>query len=117
MDKSNSAAMNAWLGILCGAGIGTLMMGPAIFAAIMSGGAGHGSYIAARALFPFSMLLTLLEGSIGPVSIAVGLLQFPLYGALIGWAVAMRTTRPAVLIFVHLIAALACFSGLLPNFS
>lgn len=104
----------AWLG----AGIGAIMAIPAIFAAIASGGAGHGTYIAARVLFPFSMLLTRLEGSIGLIGMAVGVLQLPLYGAVAGRAVAVRGNSLFLpLTTVHLVAVLACFSGLLPNFS
>ncbi|WP_165927231.1 hypothetical protein [Sphingomonas sp. BK235] len=69
-------------------------------------------------LFPFSMLLTRLEGEIGPLAMAAGLLQFPLYGALVGRAVAVKTDR--VVFFaaaMHLVAVLACFSGLLPDLS
>ena len=103
---------------LVGAGVGIVIAIPAILVAVMSGGAGHGSYIAARVLFPFSMLLTRLEGSIGPVAMCMGLFQFPLYGALVGRALALKTYRAsAVLTVVHLIAALVCFSGLLPYFS
>jgi len=104
----------AWLG----AGIGVIIAIPAIFAAIASGGAGHGTYIAATVLFPFSMLLTRLEGSIGLIGMAVGMLQFPLYGAVAGRAVAVRGNSYFLpLMTVHLVAVLACFSGLLPNFS
>ncbi|TCP31923.1 hypothetical protein EV292_109102 [Sphingomonas sp. BK235] len=101
-----------------GAGIGAIIAAPAILAAIMSGGAGHGSYVAARVLFPYSMLLTRLEGEIGPVAMGAGLLQFPVYGALVGRTVAVKTDRSVFFAgTVHLVAALACFSGLLHGFS
>lgn len=116
MGQSNSAARRTRLGTWRGVGIGTLLTGPAILAAIMSGGAGHGSYITARVLFPFSMLLSQLEGVIGPVAMGVGLLQFPLYGALIGRTVAAKTSWILLLATAHLVAVLACFSGLLPQF-
>ena len=84
MYQSNSIAGRTRLGTLMGASIGAVIAAPAILAAIMSGAAGHGSYVAARVLLPFSMLLTRLEGEIGPVAMGAGLLQFPLYGALVG---------------------------------
>lgn len=119
MAQSYSTDRRTRLGTWAGAGMGALITAPAILAAIMSGGAGHGSYIAGRVLFPFSMLLSRLEGgSIGPVAMSVGLLQFPLYGALIGRAVALKTYRAFFLLTAaHLVAALACFTGLLPYFS
>lgn len=118
MYQSKSIAGRTRLGTLMGAGIGAIIAAPAILAAIMSAGAGHGSYAAARVLFPFSMMLTRFAGEIGPAAMAAGLLQFPLYGALVGRTVAVKTDR--VVFFaaaVHLVAALACFSGLLPDFS
>jgi len=118
MDQSNSIAGRSRLGALMGAGVGAIIVAPAILAAIMSGGAGHGSYVAARVLFPFSMLLTRLEGEIGPIAMGAGLLQFPLYGALVGRAVASKSERAVLFTAAaHVVAVLACFSGLLPDFS
>ena len=59
-----------------------------------------------------SALLIIL--SIGPVAMGVGLLQFALYGALIGRTVAEQATLTLLVTTAHLIATLACFSGLLP---
>jgi len=117
MDQPISAPQRIMRGTWSGAGFGCLITAPAIFAAVMSAGAGHGTYIAARVLFPFSLLLTRLEGSIGPFAVGVGVLQFTIYGALVGRAVALGARAPLLLITVaHLVAVLACFSGLLPAF-
>ncbi|MCT8000385.1 hypothetical protein NZL82_00665 [Sphingomonas sanguinis] len=118
MYQSNSIAGRTTLGTLMGAGIGAVITAPAILAAVMSGGAGHGTYVAAHVLFPFSMLLTRFEGGIGPIAIGAGLLEFPLYGALVGRAVVLKTDR--VVFFAaaaHLVASLACFSGQICGFS
>lgn len=105
-------------GIAVGFVLGLLIEIPALLVAVFSGGAGHGDYVAARALFPASMLLTLPYGSIGTVSITVGLLQFPIYGALLGWSVERKNYLAAVVLaLAHVIAALVCFAGTLPNFS
>lgn len=102
---------------LTGLGLGVVFGGLAILAAIGSAGAGHGSYVAARILFPFSMLLVLVEGSIGPVAMAVGLLQFPTYGALIGRAVVSKTYGVLLMLAAaHAAAVLLCFSGILRGF-
>ena len=101
-----------------GAAWGLLAAIPAVFLAVMSGGAGHGDYAAARALFHVPMLLTLVEDSIGPFSIALTLLQFPLYGAVTGYGIARNSWRPPLLLSaIHLAGVIACFSGVLPNFS
>ena len=60
--------------VVAGAAVSLLLGFPAIYAAVISGGAGHGQYVAARALFPASMLLLLIDGTIGVLSIGVGLL-------------------------------------------
>ena len=99
---------------LVGLGIGAIVAAPAILVAIMSGGAGHGAYVAARALFPFAMLLSGFEGSVGPAAVGAGLLQFPLYGALTGKALALKNYQAVrYAAAVHLVAAVACFSGAL----
>jgi hypothetical protein len=104
--------------ITAGFALGVVLELPMIMVAIMSGGAGHGDYVAARVLFPASMLLTLVEGQIGVLSIAVALLQFPIYGALLASSIVRWNYLPAgAVAFVHLIAAIACFGGALPDFS
>lgn len=64
------------------------------------------------------MLLTLVEGSIGPISGGIALLQFPLYGGLLGWSRSHKSYGALIVLgFLHLAATGACFSGALPNFS
>ena len=112
---SPGSAMRSVVG---GAVLGLLLGFGALYLAMLSTGMGHGDYAAARALFPASMLLTLVEGSIGPLAIAVALVQFPFYGGLLGWSNARERYRPAVVVGVlHLIGVIICFSGVLPNFS
>ena len=104
--------------ILAGAALGTLIALPAVLAAIMPGGAGHCSYVAARLLFPVPMLLTLVKGGIGIVSGGIALLQFPLSGALLGWSFWRKSYGAATAaVSLHLVAAIACFAGILPDFS
>ena len=101
-----------------GAVVGLPPIYPAIMLAIISGGMGHGHYVAARALFPIPMLLThATGGEIGIVVMALALLQFPAYGATLGWCLAARAWRPVIVMAVtHGLATLLIFSGTLPNF-
>lgn len=117
MNQSNSTEGRTRRGGWRGVRIGLLFTGPAILVAIMSAGAGHGSYVTARVLFPYAMLVSQFEGSIGPTAMGIGLLQFPLYGALIGRAVAKQTTRSFLVTTAHLVATLACFSGPVSQFT
>ena len=115
-DVKNSKPISGEVPI--GFALGTLVAFPALMLAFISAGAGHGDYAFARALFPASMLLTLAEGQIGPLSLTVGFLQFPIYGGLCAWAMARRNYLPVIAIAIgHLIAAVVCFTGVLPNFS
>jgi len=117
--KIGPSAKSVIASVAVGSALGVVISFPALFAAVISGGAGHGDYAAARMLFPAPMLLTLLDhDTIGAFSIGIGLLQFPVYGALLGWSVARKNYLPAFAVTTaHIIAAVACFAGTLPNFS
>lgn len=112
---------HALLCLLVGVALGALVTIPAAILAVASAGAGHGHYSLARLLFPYSMLFTRLAGDeITPPLVAIALFQMPLYGAAIGLAFPWRRLRVHValsLLVVHLVAAGACFSGVIPNFS
>ena len=114
--KVRSEVPNAFDGL----GLGVLVTIPAIALAVASGGAGHGNYVAARLLFPYSMLLTSQTHYISSPLILIALLQFPMYGLAI--CSAMRRKRGCIFVSVafgciHGICTALCFSGLLPNFS
>ena len=90
---------------------------PAIVLAVFSAGAGHGDYLFARALFPVPMLLS-FNVSISVLSLVAALLQFPVYSWIVGGAKARERAVPIlVVVALHLAAVIACFSGILPNFS
>ena len=107
--------------ILFGLAIGTLVTIPSIVLAIASAGQGHGDYLCARLLFPYTMLLTLAQDDIISLPLVVlALIQFPSYGTIIGFSVSSFKNKwriPLVLTLIHLAFVVACFSGLLPNFS
>ena len=104
---------------MSGAALGLILEFVALIAAFFSAGAGHGDYVAVRALFPVPMLMTLAQGDvIGVPSLGVALVQFPLYGGLLGWTFLRKVYLPALLVgSLHVAAAIACFAGVLPNFS
>ncbi len=108
--KSRSAAVGI------GVGMGTALTLPAIFLAILSGGAGHGTYLFARLFFPYPMLLTpLTGGSIAVPSMVLAFLELPLEGALVGLAFASKHPRIAgIVVGAHLLAFGLCSS--LSNF-
>lgn len=103
------------LGLACGIVI-TL---PALLLAVASAGAGHGDYVLARVLFPYTVLLARLAGdTITAPLIGIALSQFPAYGlACALYRPGVWATGAAALAAAHAAAAIACFSGFLPNFS
>jgi hypothetical protein len=54
----------------------------ALFLGVLSGGAGHGDYVLAKILFPYTMLLAQISGTISPILVIIAILQFPAYGIL-----------------------------------
>lgn len=109
--KTRSAAIGV------GAGVGAALTLPAIFLAILSSGAGHGTYLFARLFFPYPMLLTpLTGGSIAAPSMVLAFLQLPIEGALIGLALASkRPLLAGAVLGAHLVAFGLCSS--LSNFT
>ena len=90
-----------------------------LLAAVASAGGGHGSYLLAKILFPFTMLSTLVFGSIIVPAIALAVLQFPVYGLVLGRANVKGSvdTHAAVLLLVHMLGVAACFILICDNFS
>jgi hypothetical protein len=90
-----------WLG---GAGVGLWAL---VFAGWLGGG-GHGVYVAAILLFPYTMGLAIALGGIGPALLALAVIQYPVYGALLGAASdrPRRTAMLRALTSLHLLAVL-----------
>jgi len=91
----------------------------ALLLGIGSGGAGHGDYLWARVLFPYTMLSAFLFGAITVTFILLAVAQFPLYGAGLGYARGGgRLARLAIiLLLVHAAAAAGVFLLADENFS
>lgn len=81
----------------------------ALVVATGAAGGGHGSYLPAKLLFPFTMLLALPRGPISPFGMVLAVLQFPVYGGILAAAFAAGRQRYAVAIVVglHVLAAAA----------
>ena len=54
--------------------------------AVAAGGGGHGTYLPAKCLFPYTMLSTRWTEGITTPFIVVALLQFPVYGIILAKA-------------------------------
>jgi hypothetical protein len=99
---------------------GTRTLALAIFglaAFVVSGiaaGGGHGSYLPASLLFPFSMLLAGTTRSISARAIALALAQYPLYGWVLSRARSQGSLRYGrfFLVMLHCVAAYASVAAM-----
>lgn len=85
---------------------------------VTSAGAGHGTYFPAKILFPFTMLSTVVSGSITMPFILLAIAQFPLYGVAFGLAnIKDKLLRLVVgLLSLHAIVVALCFLLTKENF-
>jgi ABC-type glycerol-3-phosphate transport system permease component len=83
-----------------------------LFLGIASGGVGHGDYVLARILFPFTMLAAVVFAeSITVPLIVLAVAQYPLYGIILGAANVRGKMLLAsvILLAAHAVFAVACF--------
>lgn len=77
-----SCAQKFWIPM-----IASLIVTPiALLLGLASAGVGHGDYRLAMMLFPYTLLSTAAFDSITPPFILLAIVQFPLYGVLLGYA-------------------------------
>jgi hypothetical protein len=72
---------------------------------IMFAGGGHGTYIPAKIIFPFTMLLANLNNEIGLIGLIIALIQIPIYSRIL-----MAKPQWKYFVFgIHLFAIALCF--------
>lgn len=79
--------------------VGCLVMMQAVVVAIGSAGGGHGSYLVAKFLFPYVFLL---RSNNDAAYAWLGLLQYPVYGAILAFC-GKRWNGATVVILVHIV--------------
>jgi hypothetical protein len=85
---------------------------------MFAGGGGQGgTSLFLKIFFPYTMLLTrLANDEVTPSLMVIMSIQFPLYGALIGFARYKGASAAITWLFVvHTIAVITCFLGVIPN--
>jgi hypothetical protein len=97
----------AMKGVIAATG-GVLVELGALLVAFVAAGAGHGTYVPAKLLFPYPLALTAITHSINGLLIALALLQFPAY-ALVAVANRNRHWVPGALMALHVLAVVAAF--------
>lgn len=100
---------------------GVLLTVPAVLLAFFSAGGGHGDYLWAKVLFPYTMIIPLrCGGPIGLPLIIVAFAQFPFYGSLVGaFASSLKTllATAVVICCLHAGAVAVCLCCAAGNFS
>ena len=73
---------------------------------VLSMGNGHGFYWPAKVVYPYSMIISVLNNKIGIVPIIIAILQIPIYGFLIA-----KKAKWTILIFgIHIVSAIICLN-------
>src|SRR5438067_12360599 len=96
--------------MLMGLVFGVLVSFAALAVALVAACGGHGSYLPAKILFPYAMLITLRWSRVTTLAAALAFIQMPLYGAVIGAAAYRKRRAKALLslVIMHLLSALVC---------
>jgi hypothetical protein len=94
---------------VAGAIIGCLLTIPAALASIASAGLGHGNYFAAKMLYPYSYYIAYKHGEYTMTDIEISLLQYPLYGILLGMR-GRRKDLPILVILAHVMFTIVCLN-------
>ena len=99
--------------------LGILITPVFLFVTVLAMGGGHGTYYAAKTLFPWTMMSTAATKSITQPLVALAIAQYPLYGIVLDAARAKRRSRPAALMLlaVHALAVLLAFAISDPSFT
>jgi hypothetical protein len=104
--------MNRTSRMLWGFVVGVAVTPITAYLALLSTGGGHGDYIVVHALYPFTLLiLPYVAGSLfAPIVVAIGLLQFPVYGTVVAAAPTRRwqVCRAVIVCVIHLVAVYLC---------
>jgi hypothetical protein len=90
-----------------------------LFVVVVAAGGGHGSYVLAKILFPYTMAATAFTGEIAQPFIAAGIVQYPVYGVILDWARSVDGFRPGLLALaaIHFVAVGFAFLISNPSFT
>ncbi len=83
-----------------------------LFITVLTAAGGHGSYMPAKILFPWTMAATAFtDGAITQPLVAMAIVQYPLYGIMLDWARAAARLRLGMLAIagVHFVAVAVAF--------
>lgn len=73
---------------------------------ILSAGAGHGTFILAKILYPYTMLLALAQNEIGIITIILAAIEIPLYAYILN----RKPSLKYYLLALHILAMIICLN-------
>lgn len=69
-------------------------------------GGGHGFFWPAKIVYPYSMIISVLNNQIGILAIVIAVVQIPIYGILMA-----KKTKWTIFIFgIHIASAILCLN-------
>lgn len=114
-DEEPVQIFGFWELVLASIVVGTL----ALAVTLLFAGSGHGTYLPAKLLFPYTMLSTVSGGSISEVFLVIAVVQFPFYGLILGLAAKAHNFGFAVklITIVHIVSVFLCLMLIGENYS
>ncbi len=109
MPPGNDLRAVIWRAVT-GLGVGMQFALPTLLLGFLSAGGGHGDYLWAKVFFPYTMIS---PGEISLLLEVLALVQFPVYGILIGVSASSfrrAAMLAAAIVFAHAAAAAWCLS-------
>lgn len=76
-----------------------------IFVILMMGG-GHGTFLPAKLIYPYSMIISIINNQIGVLAMILAVIQIPLYSIFIN----KKSKDIFVLVVIHIVAIIICFN-------
>jgi hypothetical protein len=113
--SSSPRVTRAMFGMLAATTLGVVFLGVAYYFA----GGGHGSYLPAKVLFPYGMMVAEAReaGSLRGLPLVLILAQYPVYGVVLGAAADSSRSRTALWAVLLSLAHLSALAFVLLRFS
>jgi len=73
---------------------------------VLSMGGGHGFFWPAKIIYPYSMIISVLNNQIGILAIILAVIQVPIYGILI----CKKSKWNYIILGIHIISAIVCLN-------
>jgi len=73
---------------------------------VLSMGGGHGFFWSAKIIYPYSMIISVLNNQIGISAIIIAVIQIPIYGFVIN----KKSKWTFIILGIHIVLAIVCLN-------